>query len=43
VVVITATPHWRIARALFRAGAADYVRKSQNRQEIRENVLHLLE
>jgi DNA-binding NtrC family response regulator len=43
VVVMTATPHWRVARAVFRAGAADYVRKSQDLQEIRTNFRKLLE
>jgi DNA-binding NtrC family response regulator len=43
VAVITATPHWRVARAVFRAGAADYLRKSQDIQEIRTTFRKLLE
>lgn len=43
VVVITASPHWKIARAVFRAGATDYVRKSQNSQEIRAMFAQMLD
>ena len=42
VVVITALPHWKIARAVFRAGATDYLRKSQNSQETRAVFAQLL-
>jgi len=42
VVVITASPHWKIARAVFRAGATDYLRKSQNSQETRAVFAQLL-
>jgi DNA-binding NtrC family response regulator len=42
VVVITASPHWKIARAVFRAGATDYLRKSQNVQEIRAAFAQML-
>ena len=34
VVVVTASPHWKIAKAVIRAGAADYVEKTLNREEI---------
>jgi DNA-binding NarL/FixJ family response regulator len=34
VVIVTASPHWKIARAAFLAGARDYVYKSQNEAEI---------
>jgi DNA-binding response OmpR family regulator len=34
VVVITASPHWRVARDVFRAGAVDYMRKPWHREEI---------
>lgn len=34
VVVVTASPHWKIARAVFRAGAADYLYKSLDKDEI---------
>lgn len=43
VVVITASPHWKIARAVFRAGATDYLRKSQNVQEVRATFARMLE
>lgn len=42
VVVITASPHWKIARAVFRAGATDYLRKSRNSQEIRASFAQML-
>ena len=34
VVVVTSSPHWKIARAVFRAGATDYLLKSLDRAEI---------
>lgn len=34
VVVVTASPHWKIAKAVIRAGAADYIEKTLNRDEI---------
>ena len=43
IVVITASPHWKIARAVFRAGATDYLRKSQNIQEVRATFAQMLD
>jgi DNA-binding NarL/FixJ family response regulator len=34
LVVATASPTWRRAREAFQAGAADYIRKSLDREEI---------
>jgi len=34
IVVVTSSPHWKIARAVFRAGATDYLLKSLDRAEI---------
>lgn len=34
IVVATATPTWTRAREAFHAGAIDYIRKSQNKDEI---------
>ena len=34
VIVVTASPHWKIAKAVIQAGAADYVEKTLNREEI---------
>lgn len=42
IVVITASFHWKIARAVFRAGAADYLRKSIDREEILTNFKAIL-
>lgn len=42
VVVITASPHWKIARGVFRAGATDYLRKSKNGKELRTVFAEML-
>ncbi len=34
IVIVTASPTWRRARAAFRAGATDYIRKSMNTKQI---------
>jgi DNA-binding NarL/FixJ family response regulator len=34
IVVVTASPTWRRARAAFLAGAADYIHKSLNKEEL---------
>lgn len=34
VVVVTVSPHWKIARAVLQAGATDYLYKSLNKAEI---------
>jgi len=34
IVVATASPTWTRARAAFRAGATDYIRKSLNKDEL---------
>jgi DNA-binding NarL/FixJ family response regulator len=43
VVVVTASPHWKIAKAVIRAGAADYVEKMLNREEILARFGKILE
>ena len=43
VVVVTSSPHWKIARAVFQAGATDYLLKSLDRAEILANMLAVLE
>lgn len=42
IVVITASPHWKIARGVFRAGATDYLRKSKNSRELRTVFVEML-
>lgn len=34
VFVITASPHWRVAREVFRAGAADYMPKTRLNEDL---------
>jgi DNA-binding NarL/FixJ family response regulator len=43
VVVVTASPHWKIARAVFRAGAAEYLHKSLDEAEILASFRTILE
>ena len=43
VVVLTSSPHWKIARAVFRAGATDYLLKSLDRAEILMNFRAVLD
>ena len=43
VVVVTASPHWKIAKAVIRAGASDYVEKMLNREEILASFGKILE
>jgi DNA-binding NarL/FixJ family response regulator len=33
-VVVTASPHWKIAKAVIQAGAVDYLSKSLNKEKI---------
>lgn len=45
IVVVSASPTWQQSREVFRAGAADYIRKSLDRKKLRtqiEAVLHPL-
>lgn len=45
IVVVTASPTWRRARAAFKAGVIDYIRKSLDQAEIRatlQSALHKL-
>ncbi len=42
IVVITASYHWKIAKAVIQAGAADYLLKSLDRREILENFKAIL-
>lgn len=34
IVIVTASPDWKLARKAFRVGATDYIRKSMNKEEI---------
>ena len=43
IVIVTASPHWKIAKAVIRAGAADYLEKSLNREEIISSFRAILE
>lgn len=43
VVVVTVSPHWKIARAVLLAGATDYLYKSLNEEEILMTFRSLLE
>jgi DNA-binding NarL/FixJ family response regulator len=43
VVVATASPTWRRAREALRAGAADYIRKSLDEQELHSKIQAVLE
>jgi DNA-binding NarL/FixJ family response regulator len=43
VVVVTVSPHWKIARAVLLAGATDYLYKSLNEEEILITFRSLLE
>jgi DNA-binding NtrC family response regulator len=43
VIVTTTSPTWRRAREAFKAGAADYVRKSLDGKELRSKVKAVLE
>lgn len=42
VVVVTASPDWKLARAAFLAGAVDYVFKSSDQDELRETFKEIL-
>jgi DNA-binding NtrC family response regulator len=43
LVVATASPTWRRAREAFRAGAADYIRKSMDERKLRSKIKAVLE
>jgi DNA-binding NarL/FixJ family response regulator len=43
IVVVTASPTWQQSREVFRAGAADYLRKSLDRKKLRDQILAVLE
>lgn len=43
VVVITASKHWKIARAVYQAGAEEYLSKSLNREEMLISFRAILE
>ena len=42
VVVTTAAPTWQEARAVIRAGAADYFRQTLNKEELLSIILDIL-
>jgi DNA-binding NarL/FixJ family response regulator len=43
VVVVTASPTWRRARETLRAGAADYIRKSLDEEDLRSKIQAVLD
>jgi DNA-binding NarL/FixJ family response regulator len=43
IIVATASPTWQRAREMLKAGASDYIRKSQNEQKLRTDILAVLE
>lgn len=43
LIVVTASPTWRRARAAFKAGAMDYVRKWLDQEQIRAAVQNALQ
>jgi DNA-binding NtrC family response regulator len=43
VVVITASPHWKIAKAVIQAGAADYLSKPLDKEQILASFRTMLE
>lgn len=42
VVITTTSPEWRLAREAFRVGASDYIRKSQDTEELHQTFEPLL-
>jgi DNA-binding response OmpR family regulator len=43
IIVATASPTWQRAREILRAGAADYIRKSLDKKELRSKIQAVLE
>ncbi|MEM4168160.1 MAG: response regulator [Candidatus Caldarchaeum sp.] len=43
IVVVTASPTWQQSREVFRAGAADYIRKSLDKGKLRAQIEALLQ
>jgi len=43
IVVVTASPTWQQSREVFRAGAADYLRKSLDKKKLRDQIRAVLE
>lgn len=43
IVVVTASPTWQQSRAVFRAGAADYIRKSLDKKKLRTQIEAVLQ
>ncbi|MGA9349744.1 MAG: response regulator [Anaerolineae bacterium] len=43
IVVVTASPTWQRAREALRAGAADYIRKSLDGEELRSKIQAVLD
>ena len=42
IVVVTASPHWKVAKAVLRAGATDYLHKSLSKDEIMAGLRAIL-
>jgi DNA-binding NarL/FixJ family response regulator len=43
IVVVTASPTWQRGREALRAGAADYIRKSLDEEELRSKIQAVLD
>lgn len=43
IIVATASPTWQRAREALKAGAADYIRKSLDKEELRSKIEAVLE
>lgn len=43
IVVVTASPTWQQSREIFRAGAADYIRKSLDKRKLRAQMEAVLQ
>ncbi len=43
IVVITASPHWKIAKAVIQAGAVDYLEKSLDKDSVLTSFRKILE
>jgi DNA-binding NarL/FixJ family response regulator len=43
IIVATASPTWQRAREMLKAGASDYIRKSQNEKKLQGEIQAVLE
>jgi DNA-binding response OmpR family regulator len=42
IMVVTASPTWEYARQTLQAGAADYIRKTFNQEELRAKIMEVM-